>query len=281
MSTNEDSNPDEQDEYPVQPSVIALAGILVLVVASFFGAAVYISDDYNVGGDSLEAGYEYPNGTSDETIEDTEELVLSHQDTLNSTSYSLSSQSDSVRGQTETTTNVSYLYDGEQATFSETRKADGRISQETQRQIHLNYQTERGYQQTVSEENTTYSTQQVQTEQPYVGGRTISSQVGSLDWTFVNTTTQQGVETAVYEVDGVSEDANLDASNFTASGEIYVSESGVIRKFRVNVESSGQQPTSVSSEQVVTVDEVGETTVQSPDWIEAAIESSQSTNTTE
>lgn len=279
MSTSKDSDQDDESEYPVEP-VFALIGVFAVVVLSFLGAAVYMSEDVGVGDTPITDGYEYPNGTNAETIDNTTRLILSHQEALSSTSYQLSSTSESLRGSTTTTTDVTYEYDDSKATFSEKRTAGAPLNQETERQIHLDYQNQAGYQQTVSDGNTTYARRPVQSEQPYVAARSITAQVSSLDWTFVNMTTQQGVQTALYEVDGVAEDSTLNPNNFTATGQVYVSERGIVRQFEVSVASTAQQQQAVSSSQTITVDRVGETSVQSPEWIETAIENTQETNTT-
>lgn len=115
----------------------------------------------------------------------------------------------------------------------------------------------------------------------------IPSFVDAFEYEFVGTETVDGTETQVYEASGVSDlntsapgFSELDTENVTNVGaHLYITEDGLVKQFgyELSLTTDGQEASVEVSQRFTNL---GETTVEPPEWIDEARENTDDSNTT-
>ena len=239
--------------------------ILVLLVIAggfmlFGGGAGYDSaDDFNYpewadeNGLTMNAETQQPN---------TQLAFQSHDSALTSSSYTISIDGESQDGEGTQQNAITYTYDSDvQAAFgiqeSNQQKSETYEDYNTQEQFIAD---------NIDTDDVNYDRQPLLQQSSYTAGGEFVELMAVLDVEAVGTTNNGDV--VVYEIIGINQDIAGELP-LEITGEIMLHTDGYFTGMDITLENDAE---GVTTTQVITISNVGSTTVDQPDWYDTAVE---------
>lgn len=243
--------------------ILVAASIAILMVSVVLGGSYFLLFD----------DPEAPLGTTDEEITNMNILEETHKSYLTTSSYEveyvyvetvpedMEVDEDETR---QSRTEIDYRYADDRAVSYQSNTQDGVLELNLE-QYHL-FDEGIQYVRDISDVETEYRKQE-QAAEPFTGMLDATMIIGLSDTEFQGYTEDR--EGLVYEISASKEDDDL--LNFDYEGVVTVDERGFVRSF--NIEGFGDD---VNTEYAMSVDNVGSTTVEEPDWLEEARQQTES-----
>ena len=268
-STTDNSNSDEKnqlnnsDTNNTRFTDSQLLGGTFLMVLIVFGGAIAMGGGVPTTGDASD--FNYTDWANETEITDVQAATQSHATTLTSTSYKIEAVINSQTADQEQESSFTYSYNNNSQSAYGIQDAQSNQTETyddyTENQIYV----ANGFS---SEENATFEREYL-TQSPFTGGSVVTQ--------FLTFSTVEAVETTddgsvvVYNITGVDEEFS-EQINVSLSGEMHLHEDGYFNKVNVSIEQSASDTT---SNQDITVSDVGSTTVEEPAWLSQAKEQTE------
>lgn len=257
----------DKPDLDVDSSVLVVGGAAILLFGIAIGA-VYVQGGFGLS-EEPEPDFDFPDGASTDSL-NTTVFADVHNNTLQNSTYTLQFQAVTERGRRTVNNRRVYAYGGNAATVTDA--LNGGTSER-----YILFENSTSFSRTQFNNNTTYSQAEV-VRPPFTASNYLSQRVGVLKNEFVNTTTIDNTKVAVYNITGVKDSAQINASQFSVSGDIYIAENGYVKQLRLNITSIREG--GASATQFLYIDDVNVTTVTEPSWVSTARANTSSNNST-
>jgi len=240
----------------------SIVGLLTLII---LGIIVIITFGYGSIGDD----FDYPDGVSEEGIEDMDALLESHQNNLSDKEFTIEVRDkvDSEIG--EQSSETTFKYDGESIGLGE--DTQGEQSQER----YEDYEEQVSYIKSNVDGDESFTQVPLQTDEVFTGLDIISI-AEELELELDEITTEDGENVAVFTIVDIN-DSELQGQegeevDFEASGEMHVSENGYVTYTDLTINENVDD---ITIEQEFESYDIDNTTVEEPDWLETAMEEAE------
>lgn len=258
----ESSSQDDEDISQVAKVGIGVALLLVIaglgVAAAEFGG---LPTSNNVG------EFDYPNGSNETGFSEPTVLSRSHSQTLAEDSYTVELQNTADGSTAELT----YKYDPESGLGYRVEDIDNQNNREFVEDYN---NQEVAVASGLDTDNTTYQRAFLQQPVPYTANFDIQPFLESANYEATEVTQTNGEQVVVYESQGLTEEVRNQTSVDNFDAEIHLSDQGYFTLLNVTVTTS-QGGQTVEEDQSIEVRNVGETTVDEPEWLSTAREQTE------
>lgn len=260
-------NSSNQSDEGLNDGVLIAIGFVVLLV---FVGGLYAVSTTNTGTTTQPAStfaYDEFEGLEQSGVTNDTVVVNSHAEALSQRSYTITGETTSDSQSAE----VTYTYDSETQTGLTVQDVqDGQRNE-----AYENFSTrQRFIAQSVGTDNTSYNRTFVTSPTPYSGDAQVFEFLTTTNKEATGVVTgEDGEDVVIYEIQGVKENFT---DQFNIEGEVRFSENGYFTLADVTVEILGENGNvTTTTEQTIMVEDVGDTTVEEPDWLDAAREDTE------
>lgn len=260
---NGESNSQDGEGLDLFVKVALGIGVVILIGGLGLGATQLTGFG---GGDVSD--FDYPDGANETGFENVASLRTQHAQTLGQDSFTLNLEN-TAGG---TTAELTYKYDDD--TQLGYRVED--VQNRPDREFIEDYENQEVVVVTdLNGDNTTYERAVLQQQVPYTANFDIGPFIQSANYEAVRTTQTNGENAVVYESQSLTEEVENQTGIQEFNSEVHLTESGYFALVDVDVTTEGQNGETVEESQVIEVTNVGDTTVEEPEWLETAIEETE------
>lgn len=273
-STNGDDKSGENNQESIMGQIRRLKQnkSSVFIGASIVTMIIVLASAIILAQGTQNVNFEFPNGTDSSGVTNTSDLIETHSQQLNNTTYEIRLQSSTQSARRSSTNQINFRYDGDRAIF-DTR------SRQSRTQVFLDYERDNAVRRTQTVQNNTtqenVSNVPLQSQRPFVASGVLS-RLTQVDTEFNQTEMNSGTKVAVYDLTGVSSDAQVQQDRINVSGQISVTENGIVKNALLSLES--QRTQSVQSYRISSIG--GIASINSPQWTNDINSSNTQNNST-
>jgi hypothetical protein len=261
--TEETEDSSNQSDKSLNDGVLIAIGFIVLLV--FVGGLYAVSTTTNTGTTTQPAStfaYDEFEGLEQSGVTNSSVVVNSHAEALSERSYTITSETISGNQSAD----VSYRYNNETQEGLTVQSVENGARNEA----YENFTTrQRFIAQSVNSDNTSYERTFVTAATPYSGDAQVFEFLTTTNKEATGVVTgEDGEDVVIYEIQSVKENFT---DQFNIEGEIRFSENGYFTLADVTVEILGQNGNvTTTTEQTLRIEDIGDTTVDEPNWIDSA-----------
>jgi len=242
--------------------LVVVGGLIMFGGGAGYGSA----EDFNYPDWADENGLIIDNETNSTN---TQAAIQSHTGALTSSSYTITidGKNQPEDGETEENT-LTYKYNSESQTAFGSQEFENNRTETYDRYSEQEQLTA----QYIGTDNETYDRRPLLQQSSYTAASEFVELLTALDLEAIGTT--DNGDTVVYNITGVNTDVAGELP-IEASGEIMLHSSGYFTKMDITLDNNAQNTT---TQQTITISDVGSTSVEQPDWYDTAIEQTDEVN---